>query len=262
MPLLRLHLPVVRDPVFGSATDGQSAPIATAQMLLGIQPALRELRLAYQESRLLNKSPWDFAIELRSLRTLGFSATALRVLTSAGYTEHAAETTNFRNQNRSFRSTRERIVPRTCVILTSVGFTLAKRAARLETRCPGAPADTIDQAALEQRHADPFVRWQARQAISWPNWLPGVSPGGLAGAAMAADHHGSAPSRRKGGPQASSARCQKTSKPEPGSPLDSLFRDRHRHRGPLGSGVLSFFVAPIAPPAQGLQSGAGSITVD
>lgn len=82
---------------------------------------------AYAEE--LERSPWDFAVEIGSLRAAGLTTSDLRWLVCKSHVEHARESTMPGDQTRCFRAggglTFSR---RTCFVLTETGVAYARRA--------------------------------------------------------------------------------------------------------------------------------------
>jgi hypothetical protein len=74
--------------------------------------------------------PWEFAVELSCLRSVGVSTNAVRWLVSNGHAEHAIEITVSNATRRTFQAVRSLALPEgTCLILTARGVVLARTVA-------------------------------------------------------------------------------------------------------------------------------------
>jgi hypothetical protein len=94
----------------------------TFPITAGLISGLRSLRDAWDCARQMNRSVWEFALEIDTLRSAGLSHTDLRWLLGKGYAEHAVETTRPSEGPRRFRPVRSMTLPmRTCFILTDAG---------------------------------------------------------------------------------------------------------------------------------------------
>jgi hypothetical protein len=96
------------------------------ELSAGLHAALILLARAYVFARELRCSPWDFSVEITSLREVGLTNTDLRWLVADGYIEHALETSDRSADKRSFQ--REGMFTfgdRSCVVLTDTGAALA-----------------------------------------------------------------------------------------------------------------------------------------
>ncbi len=82
---------------------------------------------AFGYARELDRSPWDFAVEIAAMYEAGLSASALRWLVCKGYVEHACELTTQGHAARNFRrSTGLRFGRQTCFVLTEAGLAFAR----------------------------------------------------------------------------------------------------------------------------------------
>lgn len=89
--------------------------------------ALSLLLEAVSYARELDRSPWDFAVEIAALHETGLSASALRWLVCKGYVEHACELTAQRDAARNFRRSKGlQFGDRTCFVLTEAGLGFAR----------------------------------------------------------------------------------------------------------------------------------------
>jgi hypothetical protein len=84
--------------------------------------ALRLLYEAHVYAASVQRDPWDFALEMASLRDAGLSASDLRWLACKGYVAHAAETTRPGKDRRSFHHNGLlTLADRSCFVLTEAG---------------------------------------------------------------------------------------------------------------------------------------------
>lgn len=82
---------------------------------------------AVRYARELDRSPWDFAVEIADLREAGLTTSALRWLVCKGYAEHARELTSKGRTARSFRRSKGlRFDRQTCFVLTESGLAFAQ----------------------------------------------------------------------------------------------------------------------------------------
>lgn len=87
---------------------------------------------------------WDFALELRELRSLGLTNSDLRWLVMKGYVEFARETTEPGDEKRSFRKARGlTFVRRNCFVITPSGVAAASAVAAHERISPVPRAEII-----------------------------------------------------------------------------------------------------------------------
>jgi hypothetical protein len=119
-----LRMPAVDHP--RSADDLvvlQSEEVSLApRMKTALGALLQSLEYAHD----LGSSPWDFALEIASLRRLKLSNVDLRWLLVRGLVEHAIEITHGRDAHRSFHhSDRPLFSKRSCFVLTPSGAQLA-----------------------------------------------------------------------------------------------------------------------------------------
>ena len=88
--------------------------------------ALAQLAEAGNCAQDAGHDPWEFAVEIGTLSTLGVTAAALRWLVCRGYVEHAREITKSEDRVRHFRSGFNlSFVKETCFILTPAGMAVA-----------------------------------------------------------------------------------------------------------------------------------------
>ena len=128
---MRGHEAAVRLPHLVADSD------STSKIVQRGSSALIHLLEAHDCARELNRSQWDFAIEIASLRHGGLSDSALRWLVCKGYVEHARETTLPGEETRHFRKavglTFHR---RTCFVLSAEGATFVRTSTEHITPTP------------------------------------------------------------------------------------------------------------------------------
>jgi hypothetical protein len=122
--------------------ESSSLPVRAASLPAGFSPAVcrkiaeltRLLLENYKNARQSGDSVWNFAIDIASLRKLGFLDNDLRWLVCKGYVEHARETTLGHEESRTFRRRKGLIFSRrTCFILTQSGVEFAKSVLKVPT---------------------------------------------------------------------------------------------------------------------------------
>lgn len=97
-------------------------------------------------ARELERSPWDFAVEIAALYQTGLTASALRWLVCKGYVEHACELTTQGRGARDFRRSEGlRFDRRTCFVLTEAGLAFAR-----DVFAHSPPADFQDGTFIER----------------------------------------------------------------------------------------------------------------
>jgi len=81
---------------------------------------------AHRYAAELNRNPWDFAVEFRSLRSVGLTTSDFRWLVCKGFVKHAREVTPIDEDERTFQRVGNLTLTRkTCVVLTEAGATFA-----------------------------------------------------------------------------------------------------------------------------------------
>jgi hypothetical protein len=122
-----------------------------------VQQALTVLLEAYQYAQDLNFDPWDFAVELPTLRPLGLTNSDCRWLVGRGWVECGFELTLAGDERRSFRrSTNLKLSKRTCLVLTEAGVVAAGG------HLPDAACLERGQAAIASNS------WATHRPISFP----------------------------------------------------------------------------------------------
>jgi hypothetical protein len=104
------------------------APLRTPPLPSYCARLLGHLLEAHDAARQLNRDPWQFACQLRTLILQGVTDTALRWLVDQGYAEHRSETTSATHRARHFTSSRSlHFTLASCFVLTHAGVVLARR---------------------------------------------------------------------------------------------------------------------------------------
>src|ERR1700682_466278 len=137
------------------------APVARverAQLALPprVQQTLIVLLEAYQYAQDLSFDPWDFAVELPTLRPLGLTNGDGRWLVGRGWIECGFELTLAGDERRSFRrSANLKLSKRTCLVLTESGVVAAGGELRDDGRLE-AGSVVVAAAGRATRHPESF----------------------------------------------------------------------------------------------------------
>ena len=108
-----------------------------------LDDGFRLLRQAALYARSLSRSPWDFAVEIESLRRLRFTDNDLRWLVWSGWAAQACETSGIADVQRRFEPrSGSRFEPQSCFVLTAEGERAV--AERLDAAGDGASRDEHD----------------------------------------------------------------------------------------------------------------------
>jgi hypothetical protein len=92
--------------------------------------ALCRLRKAHDAARRLERSPWDFAVEIRDLEEAGIDHDDLRTLICRRLAEHALETTRPHGKRRTFRTAASlRLAAESCFVLSDLGLAVSQSTA-------------------------------------------------------------------------------------------------------------------------------------
>lgn len=129
-----------------------------------IRPALQALRESHDFAGDLAREPWDFALEIATLRQLGLTSNDCRWLVARGLVFHADETTQAHHDRRMFTPCSNLSLRETsCFILTPEGL-------RIAYGLPGMSEPAIP--AAEERHEQPIPlrRPDAVAALPRPRW--------------------------------------------------------------------------------------------
>ncbi len=123
-----------------------------------IKTALLALLEAIDYGQDLERTAWDFAIELPCLRRMKLSNSDLRWLVGRDLVDHAIEITTTGDAERSFRQPpRLMFSKRACFVLTSAGVTLARGiAGREQSRRRSDLHSAADQPVLAIAHPRPL----------------------------------------------------------------------------------------------------------
>ncbi len=101
------------------------------------EAGLALLRVAWERAKAANSDPWQFAVEIKALRSAGLSPNDLRWLLSQGYAEHAEELTGLEDAQRRFQPIPSLLLTaRSCFILTEEGFRLTAVKTHVARRRP------------------------------------------------------------------------------------------------------------------------------
>ncbi len=115
-------------------------PAPSAEASSPLRTALGLLLEAHDYALALQRSVWDFAVEIRTVQEAGLTNSDLRWLWCKGLVEHAAEVTTIGQDGRTFRQTGNlTFTRRTCFVLTDTGALFARSVseARHDPREPG-----------------------------------------------------------------------------------------------------------------------------
>jgi hypothetical protein len=124
-------------------------PIEKAPLTLPsrVQQVLDVLLEAYQYAQDLKFDPWDFAVELPTLRPIGLTNSDCRWLIGRGWIECGFELTLFGDERRSFRrSANLKLSKRTCLVLTEAGLLAVGGQVRDESRFERGPGTLLTTA--------------------------------------------------------------------------------------------------------------------
>jgi hypothetical protein len=92
-----------------------------------VRAAFRYLAEAWQFAEELARNPWDFAVEVQSLREMGLNNNDFRWMVCKNLAEHAREVTAVGDSCRVFRPDRPlSFVESTCFVLTAEGLAFAR----------------------------------------------------------------------------------------------------------------------------------------
>src|SRR5512135_3308362 len=81
---------------------------------------------AYHYATQLDRSLWDFAVEVRGLRSVGLTTSDFRWLVCKGFVEHAREVTPIDEDERTFQRVGNlTLTGKTCFVLTEAGAAFA-----------------------------------------------------------------------------------------------------------------------------------------
>jgi hypothetical protein len=207
-----------------STSSDRSSGCSTAAVAPSMIPGLLQLLEAEAYARKVERSKWDFAVEIDGLRAVGVTTSDLRWLVCQGYLEHAVETTPAGSEARSFgKEASLTFSQRSCFVLTEGG---ADSAQRLVERANGGRG---------QNGASCDARNGAAQAVR-PEWDPERRVLSVPGVGLAALHRRPPAAGPRRGPQAPAAGHDHPAEPQPAEPPDPLPRRRQRAGAMVGAG--------------------------
>jgi hypothetical protein len=158
--------------MIASQPNGHSPPSAAGLALL-LQ--------AYEYARELACSPWDFAVEIQTLKDAGLTNSDLRWLLHEGHAEHAHERPRGQGKGRTFLPGGLRLTDWSCFVLTAAGEAPA-RAAVVTHKSPasaGPPEVPYWDAALRELWVgDVLVKAFSRPAPNQEIILAAFEPAG------------------------------------------------------------------------------------
>jgi hypothetical protein len=133
-----------------------------AEISSSVEIALTRLADAGAYARNVECSPWDFAVEMRSLIAAGLSTSDLRWLVMRGYVEHAQEVTRAQDASRRYRPSHNlSFGEKTCFVLTDLGAGLVGASGN------GSPQLLRDRPESSRRPANPEP-----SPVGLPTWDP------------------------------------------------------------------------------------------
>ena len=131
-----------------------------------VRPAISVLLQAYDYACGLQRDPWDFAVEMSVLQSVGIGVNEIRWLVYAGLVEHGIEVTAMESESRLFqRGSGLSVTDKTCLVLNQVGVNAARQLAdHLTTMQIPVSAD-----AFHPLHG---VRQELLEEATMPTWDP------------------------------------------------------------------------------------------
>ena len=134
-----------------------------------LQRAMGVLLEASDYARRTTRDPWEFAVEIQQLQSMGLSANDLRFLVRKGLVEHARETTVVGQDGRYFQPTGDlTFTKHTCFIVTCNGATPAgvcEQGAGDSNRSDGHTSRAGEAAASSSESVTP--QWNAEKRELW-----------------------------------------------------------------------------------------------
>jgi hypothetical protein len=133
---------------------------------------MEELWRASVYSEHVKSERWQFSVEMPTLLEGQLSVTDLRWLVAKGYAAHAIESTRLTQSTRQFRPLSAlNFPPRTCLVLTELGFDAVKQRLFAESpaECVEPPTDSLALPAQSstQRQASPVPKLHRRKGPCW-----------------------------------------------------------------------------------------------
>src|SRR5436309_1688034 len=151
-----------------SPSPARRAPAAEPPPLTSsLQAGLCQLLEAYDYARDLEKDPWEFAVEINGLRSVGLTNNHLRWLLCKGYLLHATEKIMGGRGKRLFRRTgRLALSDRSCFVLTDLGMGLVRATSAPPTAA--CPANVLEMAQNNPPVPTDVPRWDnAQHTLYW-----------------------------------------------------------------------------------------------
>ena len=116
-----------------------------------IRPGICLLLQAHDYARQLDRDPWDFAVEISTLRNAGLTNNDFRWLVCRGYLEHAREITLADAKTRKFQPCQGlRFFKSTCFLLTQFG---RDEFEHVPSTLEAPPIDPVHPSAANGHHA-------------------------------------------------------------------------------------------------------------
>jgi len=139
--------------------NGSGYPKPRIRLAPRIKTALTALLEAIDYGQDLDRTAWDFAIELSCLRRMKLSNSDLRWLVGRELVDHAVEITTTGDADRSFRQPpRLMFCKRACFVLTAAGAALAREiAGRESARRRAEVHEPVDQPTLTIANPRPLT---------------------------------------------------------------------------------------------------------
>lgn len=128
------------------AKAGKKCASLAVELPSHVRPGVRLLLQAHEYAEQLHRDPWDFAVEVSTLRSAGLTNNDFRWLFCQGYLEHAREITMADDEHRKFQSCHGlRFYKTTCFLLTASGRELGSESqnAQVEEQCQAQSAPCV-----------------------------------------------------------------------------------------------------------------------
>lgn len=114
---------------------------------------------AHECAQELARTPWDFAVEIQSLREQGLTSTDFRWLACKGYVGHAQEVTSVGEKARAFQpDAAMAFSDRTCFVLTDDGVDFVRRSFG-QPASDHVPVDEEHHSSPKENQADLVPTW-------------------------------------------------------------------------------------------------------
>ena len=205
-------------------------------------PGIAELARADDYARDLRCDPWQFAVEISRLTDLGLTTNDLRWLVEKGFATHAREVTGPDDGLRRFEAVRNTAFTKeTCFLLTDSGLSfagvvcsgptllvVARCAAALQTDAVKLPAPLSSCQAPPPCQSTPATCRTGTTPTAPCTWASRSSS--ASGTARRIKRSSSRPSRKRGGPGASTTRCRRRPNVVPKRRLHDTIKWLNRHQ--------------------------------